>query len=160
MIQAIEMPIMDAFTGAVWDWQQLRTGERLERFNLFSRLKHLLEYISVYEWTAEVTATFGTREQQNQKWCLIQGSLITADSPFLNKCCCAVPFIQRSFESENTAVNSYNVMASVRLYKCGFDSPIIIKCSMNATLWSDVAILAFTFCSRVLFVLNMAEKQS
>ncbi len=26
--------------------------------------------------------------------------------------------------------------------------------------WSDVAILAFTFCSRVLFVLNMAEKQS
>ncbi len=30
---------------------------------------------------------------------------------------------------------------------------------MNA-LWSDVAILAFTFCSRVLFVLNMAEKQS
>ncbi len=27
-------------------------------------------------------------------------------------------------------------------------------------LWSDDAILAFTFCSRVLFVLNMAEKQS
>ncbi len=26
--------------------------------------------------------------------------------------------------------------------------------------WSDVAILAFTFCSRVLFVLNMAEKQT
>ncbi len=26
--------------------------------------------------------------------------------------------------------------------------------------WSDVATLAFTFCSRVLFVLNMAEKQS
>ncbi len=24
--------------------------------------------------------------------------------------------------------------------------------------WSDDAILAFTFCSRVLFVLNMAEK--
>ncbi len=24
--------------------------------------------------------------------------------------------------------------------------------------WSDVAILAFTFCSRVLYVLNMAEK--
>ncbi len=26
--------------------------------------------------------------------------------------------------------------------------------------WSDVAILAFNFCSRVLFVLNIAEKQS
>ncbi len=25
------------------------TGERLEMFDLFSRLKHLLEYISVYE---------------------------------------------------------------------------------------------------------------
>ncbi len=34
---------------SVWDWQQLLTGERLERFYLFSRLKHLLEYISVYE---------------------------------------------------------------------------------------------------------------
>ncbi len=30
---------------------------------------------------------------------------------------------------------------------------------MNA-LWSDDAILAFTFFSRVLFVLNIAEKQS
>ncbi len=30
---------------------------------------------------------------------------------------------------------------------------------MNA-LWSDVATLAFNFYSRVLFVLNMAEKQS
>ncbi len=28
---------------------------------------------------------------------------------------------------------------------------------MNATLWSDVAILAFSFSSRALFVLNMAE---
>ncbi len=75
---------------------------------------------------------------------------------------CAVPFIQRSFESENAAVNPDNAMASVRLYKYSSesDSPIIITCSMNATLWSDVAILAFTFCSRVLFVLNMAEKQS
>ncbi len=26
--------------------------------------------------------------------------------------------------------------------------------------WSDVAILAFTFWSKVLFMLNMAEKQS
>ncbi len=72
----------------------------------------------------------------------------------------AVPFIQRSFESENAAVNPDNVMASVRLYKYSSASPIIINCSMNATLWSDVAILVFTFCSRVLFVLNMAEKQS
>ncbi len=36
------------------------TGERLEMFYLFSRLKHLLEYISVYEWTAEVTTAFRT----------------------------------------------------------------------------------------------------
>ncbi len=35
---------------------------------------------------------------------------------------------------------------------------IIIECSMKGS--DDDAILAFTFCSRVLFVLNMAEKQS
>ncbi len=36
------------------------TGERLERLYLFSRLKHLLEYISVYELSAEVTTAFRT----------------------------------------------------------------------------------------------------
>ncbi len=44
------------------------TGERLDKFYLFSRLKHLLEYISVYEWTAGVTTAFRTRERQNLKW--------------------------------------------------------------------------------------------
>ncbi len=33
---------------SVWDWQQLFTDERLDVFYLFSWLKHLLEYISVY----------------------------------------------------------------------------------------------------------------
>ncbi len=66
MIPSIE--IMAAFTVIVWDWQQLLTGERLERFYLFSRLKHLLEYIYVYEWTAEVITAFRTLEWQNQKW--------------------------------------------------------------------------------------------
>ncbi len=41
----------------------------------------------------------------------------------------------------------------------GSDGRIITERSMN-TLWSDDAKLAFTFCSRFLFVLNMAEKQS
>ncbi len=62
MIQSIEMHIMAAFTVTVWDWQHLLTGERLERFYLFRRLKHLLDYISVYEWTAEVTTAFRTLE--------------------------------------------------------------------------------------------------
>ncbi len=53
---------------SVWDWQQLFTGERLEMFYLFSRLKHLHEYIYVYEWTAEVTTAFRTLERQNKKW--------------------------------------------------------------------------------------------
>ncbi len=34
---------------------------------------------------------------------------------------------------------------------------MLYECSMK---WSDDAILALNFCSRVLFVLNMAEKQS
>ncbi len=58
-----------------------------------------------------------------------------------------VPFI--------AVVNPDNVKVSVRLYTCGSDGRIIIQLSMKL---SDVAILAFIFCSRVLFVLNMAEK--
>ncbi len=55
------------FTVTVWDWQQLLTGERLEMFYLFSRLKHLIEYISVWmnSWSH---IAFRTLEQQNQKW--------------------------------------------------------------------------------------------
>ncbi len=64
----------------------------------------------------------------------------------------AVPFL-------NAVVNPDNVNASVQLYICRSDGRIIIEGSMN-TLWSDVVILAFNFCSKVLFVLNMAEKQS
>ncbi len=64
----------------------------------------------------------------------------------------AVPFIQRILiESWQRRQFEYTV--------CGSDGRIIIECSMNP-LWSDVAILAFTFCSKVLFVSNMAEKQS
>ncbi len=37
-------------------------------FYLFRRLKYLLEYISVYEWTAEVTTAFRTLDRQNKKW--------------------------------------------------------------------------------------------
>ncbi len=62
------------------------------------------------------------------------------------------------FRSFSTAVNPDDVMVSVRLYKCGSDSHIIIKCSMNATPWSDVAILAFTFCSRFLFCVKHGRK--
>ncbi len=69
--------------------------------------------------------------------------------------------MSRSFSAAlNAVVNPNNVNASVQLYICGSDGHIIIECSMK---WSDVAILAFTFRSRVkhvLFVLNMAEKQS
>ncbi len=54
----------------------------------------------------------------------------------------------------NAVVNPDKVKASVPLYICGSDGRIIIECSMKL---SDVAILAFNFCSRVLF---MAEKQS
>ncbi len=57
----------------------------------------------------------------------------------------------------NAVVNPDNVKASVRLYICGSDCRIIIECSMKL---SDVAILAFAVCSSVLFVLNMAIKQS
>ncbi len=57
----------------------------------------------------------------------------------------------------NAVVNPDNVKASVRLYICGSDGCMLRECSMKL---SDVAIVAFTFCSRVLFVLNMAEKQS
>ncbi len=64
----------------------------------------------------------------------------------------------RSFSAALIAdVNPDNVKASVRLYICGSDGRIITERSMNV-LWSDDAILAFTFYSRVLFVLNMAEK--
>ncbi len=37
------------------------------------------------------------------------------------------------------------------IYICGSDGRIIIECSMN-TPWSDVAILAFTFCSSLVCV--------
>ncbi len=63
-----QLKMMAAFTVLFGDWQQLLTGERLDRFYLFGRLKHLLEYKSVYEWTAEVTTTSRTRERQNKKW--------------------------------------------------------------------------------------------
>ncbi len=68
------------------------------------------------------------------------------------------PVLFRSFSAAlNAVVNPDNVKASVRLYICGSDGRIVIERSAKL---SDVAILAFTFCSRVLFVLNMAEKQS
>ncbi len=54
-------------------------------------------------------------------------------------------------------MNPDNVKLSIRLYTCGSDGRIIIQLSIKL---SDVAILAFILCSRVLFVLNMAEKQS
>ncbi len=66
----------------------------------------------------------------------------------------------RSFSAAlNADVNPDNIKASVRLYSLHVvsDGRIIIEFSMNA-LWSDDAILAFTFYSRVLFVLSMAEK--
>ncbi len=69
----------------------------------------------------------------------------------------AVSFIQRSFECgceswQYKGVSSAKYMRFWRLY----DNIMPYECSMK---WS-VAILAFNFCSRVLFVLNMAEKQS
>ncbi len=42
------------------------------------------------------------------------------------------------------------------LFWRSYDNIMLYELSMK---WSDVAILAFTFCSRVFFVLNMAEKQ-
>ncbi len=57
------------------------------------------------------------------------------------------PVLFRSFTAAlHTVVNPDNVKASVRLYKCGSDGRMMIECFMK---WSDVAILAFTFCSRV-----------
>ncbi len=60
----------------------------------------------------------------------------------------------------HAVVNSDNVKASVRLYMRFwwlYNNRMLYELSMNL---SDVAILAFNFCSRVLFVLNMAEKNS
>ncbi len=61
----------------------------------------------------------------------------------------AVPFIQRSFEC---GCDPDNVKASVQLYICSsgrsYNNRMFYEPSMK---WS-VAILAFTFCSRVLFV--------
>ncbi len=70
---------------------------------------------------------------------------------------CAVPFIQRSFECgcESWQCKGDSVAIYMRFW-LSYDNIMLYERSM---MWSD-AILAFTFCSRVLFVLNMAEKPS
>ncbi len=65
----------------------------------------------------------------------------------------AVPFIQRSFTSDNVKV-------SVRLYYMQFwqlyHNRMLYESSVKCCLC--VAILAFTFCSRVLFVFRGAVR--
>ncbi len=61
----------------------------------------------------------------------------------------AVPVIQRSFESWQCR----GVSSAIHMRFWSYDNIMLYERSMN---WSD-AILAFTFCSRVLIVLNMAE---
>ncbi len=69
----------------------------------------------------------------------------------------AVSFIQHSFECgcESWQCKDASSAIYVRFWR-SYDNIMLYERSMK---WS-VAILAFTFFSRVLFVLNVAEKQS
>ncbi len=68
---------------------------------------------------------------------------------------CCVPFIQRSFECGCESWQCKGVSSAIYMRFCQeYNNRMLYERSMK---WSDVAILVFTFCSRVLFVLNMAE---
>ncbi len=70
----------------------------------------------------------------------------------------AVPVIQRSFECSCESWQCKGVNAAIyMLFWRSYNSIMLYEHTMK---WSDVAILAFTFRSRVLFVLNMALKLS
>ncbi len=70
----------------------------------------------------------------------------------------AAPFIQRNFACGCESWQCKGVSAAIYMrFWRSYDNRMLYERSVK---WSDVAILAFTFCSRVLFVLNMAEKQS
>ncbi len=67
----------------------------------------------------------------------------------------AVPVIQRSFESGCESWQCKDVSSAIYMrFWRSYDNIMLYELSMK---WSDVFILSFTFCSRVLFVLNMAE---
>ncbi len=63
------------------------------------------------------------------------------------------PVLFPSFSAALNVFVSPDKGVSLYIYICGSDSRIIIKCSMNCsmTVKCSVAILAFNFCSRVLF---------
>ncbi len=67
VIQSIEMQIMVHIQFCL-GLTAVAYSRETWKVVFIQQIKTLLEYISVYEWTAEVTTAFKTRERQNQKW--------------------------------------------------------------------------------------------